>query len=657
MKSLYIFCEYGVAVSTIEKMVKVGILFDDLAEDSSCLTKMFRENSPKKNLIIKNIVNVKNKDYDLSVYDLIPYGLTKILVQQLFHSQITINQLKYIDDENEFKKTYNIGNNSYRKIMDALDLLMKNNKLDYSFTADRLYKLIVRFFPRPFTAEELLTITKSLHLSETDVSECLNCLLKKTKIKYEEQKYSLVYPTLDEALKQIRLSYAIILTEKIKGRTLESIGQDKGLFRERIRQIIKKTLRLLSYTVEEYKYANLFKTYNFSKDLFCELFAERETIYYFLTLKYSKGNKDPKNLTATDLIDEKQKEILFRKNNIVVCYGEHIPLSKINIFETILKNSNQQILVDDLVDLYNAYVIENGYVDDVGIIKKKDIRSLEGILLRCDKVIMSLKRKYRYYDLTDEDKKNLRALLNAEEGFYSTEFMYKENPLLMKDLNIYDLINKTNFKELGYQVWGNYLLSNEIPAFEPYLKNKILKTDYYQAEQKYWNIGTTYIDYLNSMLHDGNLFRYDRNTYITITKLNSMGISKQMITDLQKKIEKATVENEYLNVYSIAEKSSFDEWKKYNLPVDFYDTVISLISNVKMLRFENNRLFIKTEQAQSKEKFISAFIEKYQKIKTEDMQKIIRKEFNMKIAQTTIKLYINKRKYYYDAKKDCTYIG
>ncbi|MDO4379023.1 MAG: hypothetical protein Q4C64_07865 [Erysipelotrichia bacterium] len=99
----------------------------------------------------------------------------------------------------------------------------------------------------------------------------------------------------------------------------------------------------------------------------------------------------------------------------------------------ILKNLNKQIVVDELVDLYNKFVTENGYADDVGIIEKKD---------------------------------------------------------------------------------------------------------YYKAEQKYRNIGTTYIDYLNSMLYDGDLFRYDRNTYITITKLNSMGISKQMISDLREKINK-----------------------------------------------------------------------------------------------------------------------
>ncbi|MDO4379022.1 MAG: hypothetical protein Q4C64_07860 [Erysipelotrichia bacterium] len=42
-------------------MVKIGILFDDLAEDSFCLDKIFRDNSPKKNLIIKNITNEKIK--------------------------------------------------------------------------------------------------------------------------------------------------------------------------------------------------------------------------------------------------------------------------------------------------------------------------------------------------------------------------------------------------------------------------------------------------------------------------------------------------------------------------------------------------------------------------------------------------------------------
>ena len=91
--------------------------------------------------------------------------------------------------------------------------------------------------------------------------------------------------------------------------TLEQIGQEYGLTRERIRQIFTKELNKIK-DIDEDRFADIFQKYNFDEDLFCNYFNENKQTYYYLKEKYQSGELEAYELLNEIDITEEQAELI-----------------------------------------------------------------------------------------------------------------------------------------------------------------------------------------------------------------------------------------------------------------------------------------------------------------------------------------------------------
>lgn len=784
MHSIFRLCDYGLPYDTILrlKLKYNNITCEDIMENPNCLNEVLGTKSQRVEEIKSLLSDLINSDQKFSIYDLTYFGLSKSITILLIKNNITINDI----NDRLIQKDF-ISDSSYRKIMKSYNEFILNNHIQLKLNLKLLLSLIKNIYGyNNFEYEDLKSNIEKYNYDTSDLVNLINTLLENKQVKREDFTYSLVKPRLKEELKKItNEEHVDIVLKKLSGRTLESIGTEYNVTRERIRQIILKELKKFAITREEEKYKEIFETYNFDCDLFCDFFNVDKYVYYYLKEKYKIGNIEPSDLIDGLNVDKRQLSILKKRYNLITYKGENIVAKKLNILIAILKCSNRSLEFSEIINEYNRIINSNNI--DIELLDESDFRNVDSILNRSMYVLCDAGRYYRYYnvDVLDENvKQSLQNMLDVESGDYSSEFFFNNNELLMKnidirneyelhnllrkyignyngkiiysrmpdilidcedkndfidnlihelspinldefvdyvyqnyghknntfrallissfskyitngeiisecpeftqeqqellterltediysvttikelltdlfDVNDFKLINNMNMSKLGYKLRGNYIMKSSITNLEGYLHNIILNNDYYEIKPEMKKIGSTFSSYLYKFIYNLDLFEISDEKYITIKKLNELGISKEDIKSFISEIEKVISDNEYFNLYTLDKDNFLSNLKKYDFPDCFYESIISTIPNVKTLTVKNNVLFIKTDEQATREKFINSFVTK-NKIFISEIKKNILDKYNIDLYEYYIKEFIDKKKYYFDNSIDCVYMS
>lgn len=780
MHSIFRLCDFGVPYNIVLRLKENNITCENIINNPNCLNEVLGTKSERAEEIKNIIYELVNNGQTFSIYDLMYFGLSKAITELLVKNNISIDDI----NDNLAHKDY-ISDSTFRKIMKSYNEFIMNNHIKLKLTSNLLLTLIKNIYGYDiFYYEQLEEEVLKCNYDTSDLSFLLNDFLNKKVLKKEDLNYSLVKPRLKEELQKIKDSnHKDMVLKKLTGRTLESIGSEYNITRERIRQIIQKEIKKFVTTREEEKYREIFETYNFDCELFCEFFNVNEYIYYYLREKYKMGDTEPSELIDSWNLDKRQLAILKKKYNLISYKGENIVVKKINILNAILKRSDKVMEYSEIMNEYNEIIKSNNL--DAELISEADFRNIDSILNRSNYVLCDAGRYYRYYDidaLDEDDVKALQKMLEVESGDYSAEFFFNNNELLMKNINIkneyelhnllrkfignyngkiiysrmpdifidcddknafidnlihelspinldefvdyayqnyghknntfrallvnnfskyitngqiisecpeftpgqmdilkerltediysiltikelltdlfdvndFKLINNLNMSKLGYKLRGNYIMKSSITNLEGYLRNIILNNDYYEIKPEMKKIGSTFSSYLYKFIYNLDLFEIENEKYITIKKLNELGISKDNIKEFINKIEKVISENEYFNLYTLDKDNFLTNLKKHNFPDCFYETIISTIPNIKTFTVKNNVVFIKTDEQATREKFINSFVTK-NKIFVSEIKKDILEKYNIDLYEYYIKEFIDKKKYYFDNSIDCVY--
>lgn len=780
MHSIFRLCDYGIPYNTVLRLKDNNITCESIINNPNHLNDVLGTRSERAEEIKKIIHELVESEEKFSIYDLMYFGLSKTITELLVNNNISIEDI----NDNLIHKSY-IGDSTFRKIMNSYNEFIMNNHIKLKLTSDLLLSLIKNIYSYDsFNYEQLENEVIKCNYDVSDLSILLENFLNKKILKKEDYNYSLVKPRLKEELEKIKdQNHKDIVLKKLTGRTLESIGSEYNVTRERIRQIIQKEIKKFVITREEEKYKEIFETYSFDCDLFCEFFNVNDYVYYYLREKYKMGDTEPSELIDSWNLDKRQLAILKRKYKLISYKGENIVVKKINILNAILKQSEKAMEYSEIMSEYNR-IIENNKLD-IDIISETDFRNIDSILNRSNYVLCDAGRYYRYYDIDafdEEDVNALQKMLDVEPGDYSSEFFFNSNELLMKnidikneyelhnllrkfignyngkiiysrmpdifidcndknafvdklihelspisldefvdyvyqnyghknntfrallvsnfskyitngqiisecpefteeqmnilnekltediysiitikelltdlfDVNDFKLINNLNMSKLGYKLRGNYIMKSSISNLEGYLHNIILNNDYYEIKPEMKKIGSTFSSYLYKFIYNLNLFEIDNEKYITIKKLNELGIGKENIKEFINEIEKVISDDEYFNLYTLDKDIFLTNLKQYNFPDCFYETIISAIPNVKTFTVKNNVVFIKTDEQATREKFINSFVTK-NKIFVSEIKKDILTKYNIDLYEYYIKEFIDKKKFYFDNSIDCVY--
>lgn len=269
--------------------------------------------------------------------------------------------------------------------------------------------------------------------------------------------------TLDEFL-LLDIDNKSYFEKRISGKTLREIGDEFGLSRERVRQVLKRFLSNLPRIVEVEEYRRLFTEYDISLQVFKDYFCSDGRVYKLLSLLYRKGDKDIAHKIASgNFTDDQKKLFLHNSNFYLTCNGLKELTRENAVIDVIYKNRDLQKYLneDDLFYLYNEEIQGNSKLTF------RSVRSFKAQLERYQNIIFSFKNGFRYHNLTvsDQLKSELKILFqDLDDGAYSMNYIFEKNPELMLSMDIRDGSELHNFCK-KYQLIDDVITLGRNPEF------------------------------------------------------------------------------------------------------------------------------------------------------------------------------------------------
>lgn len=248
------------------------------------------------------------------------------------------------------------------------------------------------------------------------------------------------------------------------GMTLEEIGTKLGLTRERVRQIVSKTLKRAPKLYED-DYIEFVEKYYFSKDEFCQLFDLKIEQVNYLLLSYKRGALDVQAFLNDDTVPGYIKERIPRvfKGKVLVLDGECIPLKRDVLLHRLLKffYSDKECSVEEFADFYEGFLREN-QIDEYEYLLFPNRRALEARISDYPYTIARFGHKIRYYDTESVD---INALLESidigryEDTEISTLKLVRDWPEVMEQYDIRDEYELHNLIRKKIDEVENYNIS------------------------------------------------------------------------------------------------------------------------------------------------------------------------------------------------------
>lgn len=235
-----------------------------------------------------------------------------------------------------------------------------------------------------------------------------------------------------------------VIQGRIEGKTLQEIGEQYGVTRERVRQLMQKGLRKKPYLRED-KYAYLYDHYDFSLEDFVLAYDEPHETYYYLEMisQITRAKRKPLEEILTDTaiapeLRKKAERAIYKQ--YVSTDGVRVKMTRPNLVKHYIKTNCKSLTrFEDFVSEYHSWLDSLGLADDSSLMI--EARTYENILNQCDYVLWNQWRSFRYYNIPEQDFEDLLSTLDLEQ-FEDTEFstlkLFRDYPSLMEQYDIHD---------------------------------------------------------------------------------------------------------------------------------------------------------------------------------------------------------------------------
>lgn len=495
------------------------------------------------------------------------------------------------------------------------------------------------------------------HIKQTDfVINLVDNMILDNIIETYEDKYRVYYPVLEEVISNLSDDREkIIIENRLLGRTLEEIGSEIGITRERVRQKEGKILKKMP-RVREDDYRYVFEKYDWSKEGFIYVYNVDIKIYSYLNTKYKKGSIELKEALTDNGICVKIRQRIenFVYKDYLLIGNVRIKKEKHELLDYVLKTfCKEDISVEDLNDIYRMFLED--YNLDKGEYKFLD-RYFETNLSYSNQVLWKFKKRLRYFDFSDFDSEKIISSLGLENYKnieISTLKIFRDCNHVMKEWGIrdeYELHNlmkkvigdKNNigikFLRMPNVEFGNAdrdmqvleLLIQSAPITnydlaklydkEYGVKSETVLANYFKVIEEYYHEGMYSIDYkcldkselkeMKAILSDDiYLLREVKDLYkrhfpqgdsTTINpyslrcmgfKVTSLFIYSDKFSSIDDYFRQVVLNNEVFNATGLM--------KRFANYQSFYNVIYSMKNNYEILEFEPN-VFISIKRLQRK---------------------------------------------------------
>lgn len=186
---------------------------------------------------------------------------------------------------------------------------------------------------------------------------------------------------------------------RLKGCSLQEIGDALNLTRERVRQILTKMAKSMPTLYEDY-YRFPYEFFKFTKSEFCNAFPECGAIgYEYLFMRYKKG----KNLIDDNSVkkyigiwSERMEEYL--KEEALRQDKRHVTRTEM-VYRVLMSNSDCAMTMDEFEEKYYEYLTRRNYPKDRLAI---NIRTVSNHLRNSQHVVFDKDNRVRYCEVSPQ---------------------------------------------------------------------------------------------------------------------------------------------------------------------------------------------------------------------------------------------------------------
>lgn len=264
-----------------------------------------------------------------------------------------------------------------------------------------------------------------------------------------KRKYK-IYPKLENIINELDEEKKDIITRRLNGETLKSIGDSIGKTRERIRQIEKNFFDSLEkIQVQENMYKSIFFEYDWTEEIFLKIFKEKKTTFSYLQILEKKENdslyekKPLKEILNEKEINLKTKKIIEEKiylDYIILKNGNKIKVAKNELLDYILEH-----YVEEGLRYEEVFVIYKNFLKEYSLEKNSKLlfteKYFESKIETHPKILLQNGRKIRYYGdilITEEELIKALDLKKYRDIELSTKKIFDENLYQMEEWDIQD---------------------------------------------------------------------------------------------------------------------------------------------------------------------------------------------------------------------------
>lgn len=226
-----------------------------------------------------------------------------------------------------------------------------------------------------------------------------------------------------------------IISRRIRGENLQTIGDVYGLSRERVRQILVKTVKRFPLMYEDY-FREPYEYFRFSKKEFCNAFPFcGEAGYEYLFIKYRKGDESITSDSVsgyTGLFCERIKVFLGEES----IRRDKQTVSKTDmVYRVLLSSSDRSMSLDEFEKEYYDYIERKSYPRERLEINQ---RTVANHLRNAKHIVFDKNNFVRYCEAKPEIIWNTIDFSQYRNLVISAELIYRDYEELMEELDVRD---------------------------------------------------------------------------------------------------------------------------------------------------------------------------------------------------------------------------
>ncbi|QNR22501.1 hypothetical protein HNY42_16000 (plasmid) [Exiguobacterium sp. Helios] len=246
---------------------------------------------------------------------------------------------------------------------------------------------------------------------------------------------------LMEALEIIPEIHRTMLQQRLSGMTLQEIGEASGITRERVRQVVMKSLVSipLTHVVEARRMRYLYENYDLDAHFFERVLLQTREVFHFMFEKCPKGVIEKRAVYSLLRLEER-KRMLLSEGLYEDLNGEASILSKAGLVEKYYALRGRKTKHVSIHHQRYLAFIEDELYGRKELLEVYSIseRAFEGLSHRTEGCLKSAGHQIRYLDLDTifEERVAIEELFVLNPGIYNTRLIYDRNLEYFESLDI-----------------------------------------------------------------------------------------------------------------------------------------------------------------------------------------------------------------------------